>query len=69
MADLCVVPLGQGTSVSKHVAKCIELLQKRENLICVTHAYGTNVEGDLEEVTDAIRECIGEFLMLIGLTD
>lgn len=54
--DLCVVPIGVGVSVSKYVAACQEVL-KRAGLKYQLHAYGTNIEGDWDDVMSALKEC------------
>lgn len=56
IADLCVVPLGVGVSVSKYVAACEKVL-KEAGLDIRLHAYGTNIEGEWETVFTAIRRC------------
>ena len=55
IADLCVVPLGAGVSVSSYVAEAEKILKNR-GLKPRLHAYGTNLEGEWGEVMDAIRE-------------
>ena len=54
--DLCVVPLGVGISVSKYVAACERILTKA-GLKITMPAYGTNIEGEWDEVFDAVRHC------------
>lgn len=54
--DLCVVPLGVGVSVSDYVAACENVLQEA-GLEHQLHAYGTNIEGDWDEVMAAVRKC------------
>lgn len=56
IADLCVVPMGVGVSVSKYVTACEKVL-KEAGLETKLHAYGTNVEGDWDAVFAAIRRC------------
>ena len=56
IADLCLVPLGVGVSVSPYVAKCQEVL-RAAGLEPQMHAYGTNVEGEWDAVFAAIRRC------------
>lgn len=56
IADLCVVPLGVGVSVSKYVAACEKVL-KEAGLDIRLHAYGTNIEGEWDTVFTAIRRC------------
>jgi uncharacterized protein (TIGR00106 family) len=56
IVDLSVVPIGVGVSVSKYVAACQEILDKA-GLKTQLHAYGTNIEGEWEDVFAAIRRC------------
>lgn len=56
IVDLCVVPLGVGVSVSKYVAACQQVLEKA-GLKIAMHAYGTNIEGEYDQVFAAIRRC------------
>ncbi len=56
IVDLCVVPIGAGVSVSSHVAECVRIL-RAAGLTTHTHAYGTNVEGNWDEVFTAIQRC------------
>lgn len=54
--DLCVVPLGVGVSVSKYVVACHEVI-KEAGLDSNLHAYGTNIEGDWDQVMAAVKKC------------
>lgn len=56
IVDLCVVPIGVGTSVSEYVVACEEVLQQA-GLSTSLHAYGTNIEGSWDEVFAAIKVC------------
>ena len=56
IVDLCVVPLGVGVSVSKYVALCQQILNDA-GLKIHLHAYGTNIEGEYDQVFAAIRRC------------
>ena len=56
IADLCVVPMGVGVSVSKYVTACEKVLTEA-GLKIKLHAYGTNIEGDWDAVFTAIRRC------------
>ena len=56
IADLCVVPIGVGVSVSKYVAACESIL-KEVGLNINLHAYGTNIEGEWDDVFAAIKRC------------
>ncbi|MEN8131608.1 MAG: MTH1187 family thiamine-binding protein [Pseudomonadota bacterium] len=54
--DFCVVPMGVGVSVSKYVVACERILSEA-GLKTRLHAYGTNVEGDWDEVFAAVKRC------------
>jgi len=56
IVDLCVVPMGVGVSVGKYVAECQTVLQEA-GLEHQLHAYGTNIEGEWDEVFAAIKRC------------
>ncbi|WP_415889426.1 MTH1187 family thiamine-binding protein [Neptuniibacter sp. SY11_33] len=56
MIDICIVPLGVGVSVSEYVAACQQIFDKA-GLSHQMHAYGTNVEGDWDEVMLAVKRC------------
>jgi uncharacterized protein (TIGR00106 family) len=56
IADLSVVPLGVGVSVSKYVAACQRVLDEA-GIKTHLHAYGTNVEGEWDLVFGAIKRC------------
>ncbi|GAA5442137.1 hypothetical protein Misp06_00298 [Microbulbifer sp. NBRC 101763] len=56
LADLCVIPMGVGVSVSKYVAECEKALAEA-GLTHHLHAYGTNIEGEWDEVMAAVKAC------------
>jgi uncharacterized protein (TIGR00106 family) len=56
IADLCVVPLGVGVSVSEYIAACERVLRDT-GLKIQLHAYGTNIEGEWDVVFAAIKRC------------
>ncbi len=56
VADLCLVPLGVGVSLSPYIAACERVLMEA-GLEIRLHAYGTNIEGEWETVFSAIRRC------------
>lgn len=56
LVDLCVVPLGVGVSVSSYVAACEKVLTEA-GLKIALHSYGTNIEGEWDEVFTAIKRC------------
>ena len=56
IVDLCIVPLGVGVSLSGYIAACERVLQE-SGLNCRLHAYGTNIEGEWDDVMRAVKEC------------
>lgn len=56
IVDLCIVPIGVGTSLSKYVAVCEKVLAET-GLNFNLHANGTNVEGEWDAVFGAIKQC------------
>jgi uncharacterized protein (TIGR00106 family) len=56
IADLCLIPMGVGVSVSKEVAACQRVFAEA-GLETRLHAYGTNIEGEWDEVFAAIKRC------------
>lgn len=55
-AEICVIPMGAGVSVSRYIAACTPILEAA-NLNPQLHAYGTNVEGEWDDVFAAFKEC------------
>ena len=56
IASFTLVPVDAGISLSPYVAACVQALE-RTGLNTQTHANGTNIEGDWDEVFSAIRSC------------
>jgi uncharacterized protein (TIGR00106 family) len=56
IADVSVIPLGVGVSVSRFVAAC-EKVFREAGLKTALHAYGTNVEGEWDDVFAAVKRC------------
>ena len=56
IADVCIVPVGIGVSVSKYIARCERVLDNA-GLNPKLHAYGTNIEGEWDDVFAAIKRC------------
>ncbi len=57
LLEMSIVPLGQGASVSKYVAQCVDLVDQ-SGLEYELHAMGTIVEGELAEVLELMQRCI-----------
>lgn len=56
LADLCIVPLGVGVSLSRYIAACEKVLVEAGLKISL-HMYGTNIEGEWDTVFEAIKRC------------
>jgi uncharacterized protein (TIGR00106 family) len=56
IVDFCVVPIGVGVSLGSYIAVCEKILLKA-GLQTRLHGYGTNVEGEWDEVMLAIKDC------------
>ena len=55
LAEIQVIPIGVGVSVRKEVRRAHEVI-RASGLEVQLHAYGTNVEGDLETILATIRQ-------------
>lgn len=56
VVDFCIIPLGVGLSLAPYIRKCQEILKKAK-LKTNLHAYGTNIEGNWDDVFGAIKKC------------
>ena len=56
LADISIIPIGVGVSLSKYVAVCEREL-KGAGLAPKLHAFGTNVEGEWDAVFAAVKRC------------
>jgi uncharacterized protein (TIGR00106 family) len=56
IADLAIIPIGVGVSLSKYVAACERVLTEA-GLEPTLHANGTNVEGEWDTVFAALKRC------------
>ncbi len=55
LAEIQIIPIGVGVSVRKEVMRAHEII-KESGLKVQLHAYGTNVEGDLDTVLATIKK-------------
>ncbi len=55
VAEIQVVPIGVGVSVREEVKRAHEVL-KQSGLRAELHAYGTNVEGEMGSILQAVEE-------------
>ena len=56
IAEFTIIPIGVGVSLSKYVAACEQVLEG-SGLSYELHANGTNLEGEWDEVLNAIKAC------------
>ena len=56
LIDISVIPMGVGISVSQYVAECQKVF-KASGLTHTMHAFGTNVEGEWDEVMASVKKC------------
>jgi uncharacterized protein (TIGR00106 family) len=56
IAELSVVPLGAGTSVSRYVARCLEVLDKSSGVSYQLTPMGTVVLGPISAVVEVVQK-------------
>ena len=56
LVDLCIVPIGVGVSLSTYIAECEKILAEA-GLKTYLHSYGTDIEGEWDDVFAAIKRC------------
>ena len=56
IADVCIIPIGVGVSLSQQIAACERVLAGA-GLKTQLHANGTNIEGDWDTVMAALKKC------------
>jgi len=54
-AELQFIPVGQGVSVRQEITRVIDIL-KGYDFILETHASGTNIEGDMAGILEAVGQ-------------
>ena len=57
MADVCLIPIGVGVSLSKYIKIAYDVF-KNANLNATLTPYGTIIEGEYEDVSNAIKAAI-----------
>ncbi|MBI3839394.1 MAG: MTH1187 family thiamine-binding protein [Planctomycetia bacterium] len=57
LLEFSITPLGVGESVSKYVARCVDIIDK-SGLDYRLHAMGTEVEGDVGPLLDLLTRCV-----------
>ncbi len=56
IVDLCIIPIGIGVSLSKYIAACEQVVSEA-GLESHLHAYGTNIEGEWDDIFAAVKRC------------
>ena len=56
IVELGVVPIGVGVSLSRYIAACENILIDA-GLEHQLHSYGTNIEGEWDDVFAAVKKC------------
>lgn len=59
IADLCIVPMGVGPSVSRYI-RAISTTIQASSLSHQIHANGTNIEGEMAAVSACIELCCAQ---------
>ncbi len=54
LAEIQVIPIGVGVSVREEVKRAHDIIRE-SGLVVQLHAYGTNVEGDLDTILSTIK--------------
>ena len=54
--DLCLVPIGVGTSLSPYIKECKNIIED-SNLTYQLGPNGTAIEGDWEDVFKCVKKC------------
>jgi uncharacterized protein (TIGR00106 family) len=54
VAEIQVIPIGVGVSVRREVKRAHGVLAEA-GIDAQLHAYGTNVEGELDDILDAVK--------------
>ena len=54
LAEIQVIPIGVGVSVRREIIRAHDIIRKT-GLTTELHAYGTNVEGELDAILDAVK--------------
>ena len=54
--DLCLVPIGVGTSLSPYIKECMKII-KESNLTYQLGPNGTAIEGDWGDVFNCVKKC------------
>ena len=56
IVDLCIIPIGKGTSLSSYIAECGDIIEK-SGLSYQLGPNGTAIEGEWDDVFNVIKKC------------
>ncbi|MBN1870899.1 MAG: MTH1187 family thiamine-binding protein [Candidatus Omnitrophica bacterium] len=56
LAELTIVPIGKGVSVSGDVAKAVKIIDE-SGLDYRLNPMGTVMEGDIDQIFDVVKKC------------
>lgn len=56
IVDFCLIPMVGNTSLTPYIAECQEIIADME-LTHTLHAFGTNIEGEWDQVMEAVKHC------------
>ena len=56
VAEIQVIPIGVGVSVRSYVRRAQALIRE-SGLVVQEHSFGTNVEGEWDDVMGALKRC------------
>jgi uncharacterized protein (TIGR00106 family) len=56
LLEFSMFPLDKGESLSQYVARSIDIVD-RSGVAYQTHAMGTVLEGEIDQVLDVVRRC------------
>jgi uncharacterized protein (TIGR00106 family) len=59
LLEFSMYPLGKGESVGAYVARCLKII-RQSGVDHQSHAMGTILEGELDEVLDVVRQCFND---------
>ncbi len=56
LAEVTVIPVGEGRSVSRFIAECAKIIEA-SGLPYKMNPMGTVIEGDYDEVMEVVKKC------------
>lgn len=56
IAEVTIIPMGMGTSVSQYVADCHKVLENETSVKSMLAPMGTVLEGELDDIFKAVRK-------------